>query len=56
MSAPPRRSETTGFPGPGPVPEAVLELPVTGRGLRGATLGSALAEDGTLLVFLRHFG
>lgn len=56
MSTTSPSSAPKGFPGPGTVPHAVLELPVNGRGLRGPTLGSSLAEDGTLLVFLRHFG
>ena len=35
---------------------SVLDLPVVGRNLTGATLRENLASDATLLVFLRHFG
>ncbi|MEM9514457.1 MAG: hypothetical protein AAGA42_06325 [Actinomycetota bacterium] len=39
------------------VPSDVLDLPVTGVRLGGATTLRAVTNDGpTLLVFLRHFG
>ncbi|MFT5291772.1 MAG: hypothetical protein ACI8QS_003500 [Planctomycetota bacterium] len=34
----------------------LLNSPVTGRNLAGATLGDQLAGAPTLVVFLRHFG
>ena len=38
------------------VPEDAWNTPVRGYNLRGATLGEELAQEGCLLVFLRHFG
>lgn len=38
------------------LPPAVLERPVEGYRLVGATLGENLGERPTLLAFLRHFG
>ena len=39
-----------------PLTEAVLDLPIEGRCLHGATLGETLGDALTLVVFLRHFG
>ena len=41
---------------PTPLPAELLETPLRGRHLRGVTLGAALGEEPTLLIFLRHFG
>lgn len=41
---------------PTPLPPELLDTPVRGRHLRGATLGGALGAEPTLLIFLRHFG
>jgi hypothetical protein len=38
------------------IPDAVLDLPVTGVRLTAATLREAAGARVTLLVFLRHFG
>ena len=37
-------------------PAAVLDHPVQGAHLRGATLGAHLGERRTVIAFLRHFG
>ena len=41
---------------PSPLPDATLDLPVTGANLRGRTLRDELAVGPVLLSFLRHFG
>ena len=41
---------------PSPLPDATLDLPVTGVGLRGNTLREELADGPVLFSFLRHFG
>jgi hypothetical protein len=38
------------------IPAKVLQTPVQGRSLQGATLADVLGESPTLLVFLRHLG
>lgn len=38
------------------IPTPLLEAPVFGINLRSETLGGNLSPQGTLLVFLRHFG
>ena len=38
------------------LPPDVLERPVQGRLLPGPTFGEAVADDPTLVCFLRHFG
>ena len=38
------------------LPEPLLEIPVQGTRLRGASLGDQLGPKPTLFVFLRHFG
>lgn len=41
---------------PTPLPPELLETPLRGRRLQGVTLGAALGDEPTLLIFLRHFG
>ncbi len=36
------------------VPTPILDMPIVGRNLRGATLRAHLGGAATLLVFLRH--
>jgi len=38
------------------IPPALLDRPVSGYNLAGATLREELGDTPTLLVFLRHFG
>ncbi len=38
------------------IPDAVLDAPLQGRHLSGATLREEMGGKPTLLVFLRHFG
>ena len=38
------------------IPDTVLDLPIEGVNLRGATLRQELGNEPTLLVFVRHFG
>jgi hypothetical protein len=38
------------------IPARVLDAPVVGCNLAGATLRDAIGAEPTLLVFLRHFG
>lgn len=38
------------------IPDSLLNTPVDGLNLSGATLGAQLSGRPTLLVFLRHFG
>jgi len=38
------------------VPAAVLDVPISGNNLGGATLREEMGADPTLFVFLRHFG
>jgi hypothetical protein len=38
------------------IPAEVLDLPLEGLGLAGQTLREQVADEATVLAFLRHFG
>jgi hypothetical protein len=44
------------YPEPRAIPAEVLDLPIAGLNLRGATLREELGAGPVLLSFLRHFG